>query len=59
MVLQHAKRIVAAGSGDAIEGPALGERRWKRGITIAGGIRVNRKSEAARKQRQIRRQQAV
>ena len=23
-----------------IEGPALGERRWKRGITIAGGIRA-------------------
>ena len=25
MVLQHAKRIVAAGPGDAIEGSALGE----------------------------------
>jgi hypothetical protein len=38
MVLQHAKRIVAVGPGDAIEGPALGEKCWKRGITIAGGI---------------------
>jgi hypothetical protein len=43
MVLQHAKRIVAAGPGDAIEGPALGEKCWKRGITIAGGMRTTRK----------------
>src|ERR1035441_10144660 len=43
MVLQHAKRIVAAGSGNAIEGAALSERRWRRGVTIAGGIRTNGK----------------
>jgi hypothetical protein len=43
MVLQHAKSMVAVGSGDAIEVPALGERHWKRGITIAGGLRTTRK----------------
>jgi hypothetical protein len=43
MVVQHAKRTVAAGPGDAIGGPALGEQCWKRGITIAGGTRATRK----------------
>jgi hypothetical protein len=40
MVLQHAKRMLAAGPGDAIEEPALGDKRRKRGITIAGGVRA-------------------
>jgi hypothetical protein len=40
MVPQRARRILAAGSGDAIEGPAPGEKRSKRGITIAGGLRA-------------------
>lgn len=39
MVLQHTKKIVAAGLGDALEGPALREKCWKR-YSIAGGSRA-------------------